>query len=282
MAVTVMEDLREGLQMQMAESAGIVNRTLTRAFLFKDLPGLGIAKFLSVWNYLGVTLQGDGGPVTIPRSNERLIMASQVVYAKSFEVVASADADAELRVGYVNTPLSGFDNVVMETGTTYEQDETDWDAENVVKPFNQRTPMYFLYDPQRQGTPNDTPDTRHAVRLPVLTGKSFVRYTKTISKDPRIYSERFCSPPKTNNRPWKGYATETVLALQIVGRNAGQGWSTMFDFAVDKIGHFRQVGRVRDPQTGEPIPLTQQQVSQNNGIKEFTVQPKENFSLLPI
>jgi hypothetical protein len=140
--------------------------------------------------------------VTIPRSNERIIMASQAIYAKRFEVLPYAEADAELRVGYVNTPLSGFDNVILESGTTYEQDETPFDGEERDKPFLQRKQMYLLYDPGRNARPTDTEQYRKPIRRPVLVGKSFRRFTKTISKDPAPLGERFAC--RTNNKGMEG------------------------------------------------------------------------------
>ena len=278
---TVIEDLSEGLRSRVADEAG---NTLTRVFQFKDLTGNGIDRFLSAWNLLGTTMTGDSGIVTIPRANEGIIFAGRTVFAKEFDLEPWPPSDAVLTVGYRedNTDLSGIDGVEIETGTTYEQDETDFDAENIVKPFSSRVPMYLLYNPDIQGATVDSAEFRKAVRLPMLTGKSFKRFTKTLGEDPSALSERFCSPPKTNRTLWKNYPPETALCLSIVGRNAGQGWRTTFDFAIDRIGKFRQIGRVRDETTGQLIPLSQQNVAGRNGIDEFIVQPQDNFSALPI
>jgi hypothetical protein len=275
---SVIEELTEVLHSGVSEEGGAF---LRRGFHIKDLGGTGLNRFLSVWNLLGTTLQGDGGLVTLPRDNERVIIGGREVWAKVFDVKPWGDADAILTVDYRedNTELSGFDGVEMEVGTTVEQDETDFTGEQADKPFHQRTPMYILYDPTATGRPQDTEANRKAVRLPKWVGKSFRRYTKTVGEDPGPMSEFYAS--RTNSTTWKGYPPETVLCMSIVARNAGRGWRATGDFAIDRTGRFRQIGRAKDETTGEPIPLTQQQVANANGIDEFRVQGSANFNALP-
>jgi hypothetical protein len=279
---SVIEDLSEILHSQWTSRGGL---TLTRGFHIKDLAGgSGADLFMQAWNLLGTTLQGEGGPVTLPRPSEGMIIGGREVFANDINIDPWPPADATLTVTYNedNTELSGFDNVEVETGTTYETDETDFAASEWGKPFNERKTMYLLYDPDRDGPPSDLTKYRHDIRAPILVGKSFRRMTKTLGEDPAPLGERFCSPPKTNKTTWKGYPPETILCLSIVGRNAGRGWRTTFDFAVDKVGKFRHVARVTDKETGLPIPLRPIDVANRNGIDEFVVQPQDNFNALPL
>jgi hypothetical protein len=260
--------------------------TLTRRFFIADLvSGSGVNRFLSAWNYLGMTLppvEAGGPTVTLPRANDRIIFAKREVFAKDMDLEPWADSDAILTVNYRedNTDLGGFDGVELESGTTYEQDITDFTGDERDKPFNQRKPMYFLHDPTRtNGRPSDLPEYRKMVRAPVLVGKSFRRFTKTLGSDPAPLGETYAC--MTNSTTWKGYPPETALVLSIVGRNAGRVWRTTMDVAIDKIGKFRYTARVTDPQTGEPAPLTPEMIANANGIDEFIVQGRRNLNPLP-
>lgn len=273
-------EISESLRSRIADNGG---NTLNRRFFIADLTGNGLDRFLSAWNLLGKSVPGHaGGPtVSLPRANHRIIFAARAVLAKEFDLEPWGDADAILSVAYREDPtdLSGIPGVELESGTTLELDETMFTGDEREKPFNQRSTMYLLYEAGKNGRPADTTANRVPVRLPVWVGKSFRRFTKTLGEDPAPLGETFAS--MTNSVTWKGYPPETVLCLSIVGRNAGQGWRTTGDFAIDKIGKFRQVGHAKDDKTGEPVVLTPQMIASANGIDEFRVQGRRNFNVLP-
>lgn len=281
---TVTEDLRDGMRSGVSEDGGA---TITRVFYFKDLVGSGVYRLLSAWDFVGTTMTGDGGGlVAIPGDNDRIIFRGKETFAKEFDLQPEGDADAVLTVNYRENDPNVFDGnggVVIEAGTTYETDLTDFDGANMDKPLSQRKPMYVVYEAGSRGRPRDAIENEYPVRLPKLVSKAYRRYTKRINVDPGPLGEAYST--RTNKTTWKGYPPESVLCLSINGSNEGQGWKATADFAIDRVTFHRQVGRAvgraSDPNPGEPIALTAEDLANFNGIDEFRVQGQADFNLLP-
>ena len=219
----------------------------------------------------------------VPPPGDRLLVQGREVFARGYDIASWSNADAELVVTYSeNEGTFDGDGIEIEVGTVAELGETDFDAANQIVPWAERVPMYVLYEPGKQGAPVEGGSgvEKIGVRLPTFVGKPYRRYTKTLGEDPGLLSEQFTR--FVTKTTWKGYPPETVLCMSIVGRNAGQGFRTTFDFAIDRETKWRQVFRVTDQDTGEYVNLTKEQVAGLNGIKNFLTQPTKEFSQLPI
>lgn len=218
----------------------------------------------------------------VPAPGTSMELEGRTLYAMRYSVGAWSDADAELIVTWVEDEAAmGGVGTEVEVGSTLEQGETDFTAEERAKPFLERSPMYVLWNPAVDGATVDSSEFRQHVRLPYFAGKPFRRYTKTLSEDPGALAEEFVGA--TNSTAWKGYEPEQVLCMGIVGRNAGNGgFRTTFDFAIDKELLWHQIGRARDRATGEFVAVTNAQLAGGNGIDEFVVQKQADFNDLPI
>jgi hypothetical protein len=215
----------------------------------------------------------------VPEYETSRNLLGRTIYARRYRIGAWGDTDAELFVTWVEdeTALGGTGTVV-EVGSTVEVSESDFDAIERDKDWDDRTPMVVTWDPASTGAPSAGTD--QPVRLPYFAGKPFRRYTKTISEDPGGMAEDFVGA--VNLSPWKGYPAYSVLCMAIIGRNAGEGFSTNFDFAIDKKNLWAGVGRFVDPTTGRVVQVTNAQVAGRNGIKDFQMQVAREFNALPI
>ena len=219
----------------------------------------------------------------VPIPGTKITIEGRELFSRKYRLGAWSVADAEVIVTYVENITSfGGSTTEIEVGTTTELGESDFDAANQIKPFIEREAMFVLWEKGRQGAPVDGGSgvQKVGVRLPTYIGKPFRRYTKVLSDDPGPMSEIYVS--RVNNATWKGYPAETVLCLSIIGSNTGSGWRTSFDFAIDREAKWRQVFRVTDTETGEFVPVTVAQAAAGNGIKDFLMQPTQDFSALPI
>lgn len=279
MPISLEEDLRENLKL------GYVNGKLavTKKYFAKDLTAVGaiprLAQALDLTAtgtaHTGANLPKKGDSITVTLPN-----GVHTLYANGFEAKPWADADAEVDVTFDTTPPTdlGLSPVFSkETGATFEQAETDFDATNLALPFASRTPLTVSYTDTAT-----TPDTIYAdrpARVPILVGKEVLNWTRAESTDPAAFADLYVC--KTNSVTWKGYPPETALCLSILGRNPGTNqWSTCYQFAIDKEGKFRQVARYFFADTGLPPKLTAADVAASNGIKEVVVQGQVNFNLL--
>lgn len=216
----------------------------------------------------------------MPEPGDGLLISGRNVYARRYRIGAWANADAEVIVTYVEDDSAiGGTGAIIEGGSTLEQSETDFESAERRKPWAERTPMSVLWDPSSDGAPTAAAEEQ-AVRLPYFAGKPYRRYIKTLSEDPSALAEQFVGA--VNNAVWKGYPVESVLCMSITFQNAGEGFRTTFDFAIDRDTRWRQIGRARDRTTGEFVTITNVQLANYNGAKDFVVQLVENFDNLPV
>jgi hypothetical protein len=219
----------------------------------------------------------------VPAYGDSKVIKGRTVYAYRFRVTAWADSDAELQVTFVEDNAGGPSgiNSEIEVGSTIEIAESDFEGSERVKPWNERSPLWVGYNPEVDvGEAAFASDQRQYVRLPYFAGKPFRRYTMTLGEDPGPLAENFVGA--TNSVPWNGYDVNEVLCMGIVGRNAGQGFRTTFDFGIDRVTKWMQVARYKDPATGDPVKVTNNQVAARNGIKDFVMQVPRDFHTLPI
>lgn len=217
----------------------------------------------------------------VPAPGDHRELLGRDIYALRYRIAAWSDADAELHVTFAeDEAVLGGTGIETEVGSTLELGETDFEASERIKAWNLRTPMYVLWDPGAAGAAVDAVANRQAARLPYFAGKPFRRYTKTISEDPGEMAETFVG--RVNESAWKGYPIHSVMCVAIVGRNAGEGFRTTFDFAIDRITLHRQVARARDKTTGDFVAVTNAQAAAYNGIKDFQVQLEADFNALPV
>jgi hypothetical protein len=119
--------------------------------------------------------------------------------------------------------------------------------------------------------------------VPILLPKPVLNY----NRDEAISEDAFAAKADTyvgctNSIAWKGWPAKTVLCLAILGRKGGDGiMAASYQFARDKHG-FKQIARVIDPSTGQPVTPDAAQVSGGNGVKEVIVQGEADFNGLAL
>jgi hypothetical protein len=267
---SVEEDLVDGMKSRI-NADGLIE--LTRVFFAYNLENPGgpeVNRFLSAY-----------GLAQIPKYEDELLFMDRTLVVAGIELEPWPPADAIVTVDYLedDSGPSGIGAVEKEAGSTLEFGETDFDAENLLLPYAERTPIEVEYDFAAAGAPGPLA-SRANVRVPIYLPRASRTYTRQESTDPGLIAEFYVG--RTNRTEWHGYPPETVLCLAIVGRNFGQGWRTTYEFAIDRIEKFRQYARFRDPTTADYPALTTAQLAANNGIKEVIVQDTAEFNDLDI
>lgn len=264
-------------------SAGYDNGklVLTVPFFVKDLDPPASGNPLDEWQRFVSAFSAPG----IPREGTRIVAQGRKLYSRGYEVDPFPPTDATVYVTFREEPeISAIPGVVVESGSTYEQGETDFEASEMAKPFARRKPIVVTYESKWAVGPQFRPQS---ARVPVLVGKTFRRYTiPFLGFDPGELSEEFV--PCTNARPWrpkgadKPYKQDEAMCISIVGRNAGTGWEGVFDFAIDRRTRFHQVARWVNPENGQYPELKPEDLAKNNGIRDCIVQFRADFNRLPI
>jgi hypothetical protein len=272
---TVEVDQEEGLRASVNNGKLTVSIGLFIKDLDNPFPGAGEHfRLLSAYALSGV-----------PKPEDQIVVYGRRLYARGFELDPWPPADASLKVTYVeDTPTGSTAPVVIESGSTFEQTETHFLAQEMLKPYAQRKPIVVKYEAKWAVGPQFKPQS---IPLPCFKGKPFRRYTiPYLGFDPGELAEKYVS--RTNLRPWKPkgaktpYLPEEALCASIIGRESGQGWEGVFDFIIDRETRFHQIGRWTDPQTGERPELTPKDLATNNGILDGVVQLQADFNVLPI
>lgn len=272
---TIEVDQEEGLRASFADNKLTVSIGLFIKDLDNPFPGAGEHfRLLSAYALSGV-----------PKPEDQIIVYGRRLFARSFDLEPWGPADASMRVTYVeDAPTGSTAPVIIESGSTFEQAETDFEASELAKPFAQRKPMVVKYEAKWAVGAQFKPQS---VRTPVLVGKPFRRYViPYLGFDPGELAEKYVT--KTNLRPWKPkgpkspYGVDEVMCLSIVGRDSGQGWEGTFDFAIDRVTKFHQVARWVNPENGQYPELTAKDLAAGNGIKDAIVQFQADFNALPI
>jgi hypothetical protein len=262
------EDLVDGFSIT-RDADGVY--TLVRTFFARDLTGATpVDRFASALSLSGLPARGD-----------TIVIDGTTVYAGPANLTPWPPADAMIKITYTERQtgldIAGFGPIERESGTTLEQGETEFDADNLALPYANRTPISVEYDPTSSGAVGSGALPPQGGRVPILVPKSTRVFTREQTVDPADYAEDYVG--RTNSNVWKGYQPETVLCLQIVGRNRGDGrWKVTHVFAIDKETKFRQFARYVLPDTGKPPKLSNGQLAAQNGIKEVIVQGSVAFS----
>jgi hypothetical protein len=275
------EDLSEGLKLKEDENG---RYSLTRVFHCSNLVGASpveiFAQALTLTSAAGAPAHTGGN---IPAAGEVLTVNGHKLYVRNRDLDPFPPNSAGVEVGYTeaNLSIAGYGPTIIEVGSTVEQGETEFDYLNLAKPFAQRTPIEVLWDKA-----NDTPGAgakKQTPRVPIFTGKAVRRYRRQQSVNPESLADAYVG--RTNSAGWKGLAADQALCVGISGVNTNSGaglWDCSFEFAVDKIGLFRQIARAVDPDTGLPVWLNAARVAAGNGLKEIIVQGRVDFNALAL
>ena len=86
-------------------------------------------------------------------------IGNTVVYSRDPEPFPPVDCIVKVNYG---PPIAGslFGPPKLRIGSTAEQQETEFDADNLAKPLLQRTPIVVRYDPSADGAPATTGNRR--------------------------------------------------------------------------------------------------------------------------
>lgn len=279
---TVEEDLNNGLALSEDEAG---KKTLTRVFFCKDLTGGNpVDLFASALELVAGGIAHTGGD--IPKRNDKLTVQGTDYWVKTRELKPWPPADADVTVVYTTDPpaesgTAGLGPVTVEVGATLDQAETDFDYANLQLPFASRQTIRIPYDPSAVSPPASAPT--FGARVPILLPKPVSNYNRDEAISETDFEDKADAYVGcTNSVPWKGRAKGTVLCLAIIGRKGGDGvMAANYQFARDKHG-FKQVARVIDPNTGQPVPLDAAKVAAGNGVKEVTVQGEADFNALAL
>lgn len=272
----VEEDLIDGLALE--EINGVL--TLTRVFFCKDLEGADAVTTLA-----SALLLTDGGNAhtgaDVPGEFDSLTVNGKTLYVQSRKLSPWPPADAEVRVVYTETPRTigdaGFGPTQWECGASLEQGETDFDWANMQLPFDQRTPIEVAYTPA-----GGEERTAQNPRVPVYLIKPTMQATREETDDPSDRASEFVG--YTNSKVFRGREKNTVLCMEIRGRNPGNTgkWTTTYQFAEDRNGKWMQIARWTEPFSGQPPRLAVADLAAENGIKQITVQGEKDFDELDL
>lgn len=269
----VWEDLNEGLRMGQGED-GIWR--LSRSFFCTDLPGANALEIFSA----PYTMTATGGTAhtggNIPDRWEQINVRGITLWCKSRDADPWPPTDAVVTANYdsESPPVAGFAPATIEVGSTLEQAETVFDADNLKLPFASRVMISVDPPSAYAGADPQYPS------VPILVPKPSIVITREQSSSPEWMADRFVG--KRNSINWRGYAPGTVLCLSICGRNGGDGiYVSTFCFARDPLGKFLQVMRWKDALGGFPI-LTAADISGRKGIREVDVQGMDDFNAMSI
>ncbi len=266
---------------------------MTREFHALHLIGLTPPERLAQALSLTATGVAHAGANLPDDGEEREIVVvgkAHKVYANVFDVEPWSNDEAGIRVTYTHEmrgqiEFIGFGPVTKEVGASVEEIETDFDWENLQKPYEQRKRITVRHNSWRDAIDYTTPLQTHEdrpqdVRVRMWRGKPVLNFTRDQTADPEPMADEFVG--FTNNAVWRGYAKNTVLCIAIVGRSIGTGvWNTLYSFARDKNG-FKQYARWINPDTGNAPELTVPMILGFNGVREITVQGDANFAQLNI
>jgi hypothetical protein len=272
---TVVEDLSDGLKLTLRDGGYV----LTRVFHCEDLIGANPIEIFA--SALKMTA---GGPAhfggNVPDYDDLQIVNGVELYAREFDVEPFSAADATVTVNYIQTSpiISGFGPTIIEVGSTLEVADTEFSADQLTLPWDQRTPIEVLWDRSVSGQPGANAE-KQTPRVPAFVGKAARRYIREQSTNPETIAESVVG--RTNLTTWKGLPQDAAMCVEYVGRYSGDGrWTVNAAFAVDREGLFRSVARAIDSQTGQPAYVNQLDVQFENGIKVVRTALRYDFNSL--
>lgn len=278
-ASSVSPDQTEGLRLFVRNGNEI---GAVRPFFLSDVPGdTAIQKLANALNDPQIPAMSAGIAVRLPGSN-----TFRAMYPNDYEVTPWSDGDATVTVIYAERDLSiaggaSFGKAFMSGGTSLKQIETEFNWDEMQKPFLERTPLEITYDPDQDGPISGGAHTPQGVRVPAFVPDACVSFTRYERTDPSERSFQYTA--KRNAAPFMGTAKYTMLMLSVMFDQLGsQLFRVTYNMAYDPITLHSAVARWIDPTTGLPPRLSKNQVAGQNGIKEVIVQGDENFNALQI
>lgn len=251
---------------------------LTRVFHCKDLTGTTPTDVIV--QALSLTSTGTSHTgANIPEQWEAFTFGGRSFWCKDADAVPWSTNDAIVTCTYdtISPPVAGFGPLQIEVGASLEQSETDFDFENLQLPFASRSPITVF-------APLDIAEEEQSVRVPIYVPKACLIITRQESSSPEPRSDGWVG--WTNSDTFRGYAANTVLMLDIRGRNGGDGiWNTTYWMARDPLGKWKQIARWRNTDGTFPK-LTPADLAGGGdigigyGIREVIVQGSKAFGPL--
>lgn len=204
------------------------------------------------------------------------------VFCQHREAAPWGDTDAIVVLTFKGFPpiqdnLMGGIPQRVEIGVSLSQEETEFDADNRAKPFNQREPIRVTY--QANGSTSSDAQT---VTVPVLIPRPTYVFERWTTKNPGEKARKLVG--RVNRDAWRGIVAEGALCTSITGvsTDGEKTWLERTEIAVDEIDKFRQVARYRDRNTGTLPELSKSDIESENGVKHVSVQSREDFNLLEL
>lgn len=278
------EDLSDGLKLTARNGGEQIS--LTREWFAKDLEGgTPVEVFSSAWNLPGIPAPGDYITITIAGRTRR-------VYPNDYELDPWPPNDAGVRVVYSEKNLSigiseEFGVCTVSGGTSLRQIETEFDADNLQKPFLERTPISVSYDPNRDGAPGvllvagGGTTVLQGGSVPAFIPDSSVTFTRFERTYPGARQRNYAG--KRNAVEYEGCPIGTLLMWSVTFQQIrGDLYSTSYTLVYDPYMFWNQVLRYTDPLTGYPPKLSKAQLAGQNGIKEIVTQPSITFQALKL
>lgn len=281
---TLVEDLADGLKLTFTDGEKI---QLSRAWDAQDLTGLTpTATFASALTLPGLPKPTDPIQITDPRGKVRTL------WPANYSLDPFPPADARVTIGYSERDLSiagsdEFGKCTISGGTSVRQIDTEFDAENLAKPFLQRTPIFVAYDPTQGALAGGgsgaiaTTTVRQGGSVSAFIPESSITFTRFERSAPDGRSREYGG--KRNAAPYRGCAANTLLIWSVTfDQIANDLFTASYTMVYDPYMFWNQILRYIDPLTGQPPRLTQTQLAGQNGIKEVETQQSVAFQPLQL
>lgn len=281
---TLVEDLSEGLKLNFKDGERI---ELSRAWDAQDLTGLTpTATFASALTLPGLPKPDQPIQITDPRGKVRTL------WPANYSLDPFPPADARVTIGYSERDLSiqgsdEFGKCTISGGTSVRQIDTEFDADNLAKPFLQRVPIFVAYDPTQGalagggGGAIATTTQRQGGSVPAFLPESSITFTRFERSSPDGRSRDFGG--KRNASLYRGCAAGTLLMWSVTfDQIATDLFNASYTMVYDPYMLWNQILRFVDPLTGQPPRLTQTQLAGQNGIKEVQTQQDVAFQSLQL
>lgn len=276
---TLVEDLSDGLQLRLVDGERL---ELVRAWDAQDLVGANpTAVFASAWSLTGVPTPNDYLDIMKPGGS----LAR--VWPANYDLTPFPPADARLNVTYSERNLailgaSTFGKCTVSGDSTLQQIETEFDWDNLQKPFAQREPLFVEYTATGVSVGAGGGATQQqGGRVPMFlprASRTFTRFERTY---PGARQDDYSG--KRNSDAFMGAPVGTLLMWHVgFDQIRSDLYSCSYTVVNDPYMKWQQVLRFVDPLSGKPQKLTQGQVAAQNGIKEVTTQGSIAFGALQI